>query len=115
MHRRARSSPGTLAQSGADGAFACRWVQGYFYKTLGNMKYGGDPLNARRFFQMAMEKFEEALDTDPNNPDTLCNCAQVFERLCEQQYNVSNVKFTFDDPNVQVRRAPSRIDKDVSR
>jgi hypothetical protein len=42
----------------------------------------------------------QALDTDPNNPDTLCNCAQVFERLSEEQYNLANVKFSFDDPKV---------------
>ena len=49
-------------------------AQGYFYKTLGNVHYGSDPFSSKRFFALAMEKFEEALDTDPNNPDTLCNC-----------------------------------------
>lgn len=48
-----------------------------------------------------MEKFEEALDTDPNNPDTLCNCAQVFEKLSEEQYNVSKIRLAWADPKVQ--------------
>ncbi len=60
-------------------------------------------LHAVSFFTMAMERFEDALDTDPNNPETLCNMAQVFEKLSEEQYNVSNVKLSFDDP--KVRRA----------
>lgn len=29
---------------------------------------------------MSMEKFEESLDTDPNNADTLCNCGKLFAK-----------------------------------
>jgi len=75
-------------------------AQGYYYKSLGSLAYSRDPCNTRRLFTLALERFEQALDTDPNNANTLCHMAEVFEILSEEeeQYNVSLVRLNLDSP-----------------
>jgi hypothetical protein len=66
------------------------------------MRAGKDPVAAGRFFRMAMEKFEAALDTLPSSAETLSARAEVFVRLIESEYhNLSKVKFFVDHPHIQ--------------
>ena len=52
---------------------------------------------------MALQKFEEALDTDPSNTDTLSYRAEVFSKLIEIEFiNVPSSVESFEDhPRVQ--------------
>jgi tetratricopeptide (TPR) repeat protein len=42
---------------------------GFFYHIKGLTNRVEDPLNAQRFYEIAIEKFEEALDSNPNNKE----------------------------------------------
>jgi len=54
-------------------------AQGYIYKSLATMMSNSQ--NAIKFFKMATEKFEEALNSNPTNKLTLRNCADVLLRV----------------------------------
>jgi tetratricopeptide (TPR) repeat protein len=84
------------------------FLSGYFHKTLGNIAYErGDVFHARRFFTMAMELFEQALDTDPNNADTLCNMGQVLFALLS-----SRLTFAFRSSKCCLRARSAAADCD---
>jgi tetratricopeptide (TPR) repeat protein len=76
--------------------------QGYIFKIEGELRWDKDPFTAQRFFQMALEKFEEALDTDPSNAETLSYRAEVFSKLIEAEFlDVMETKYFEDHPRVQ--------------
>eukprot|EP01132_Coremiostelium_polycephalum_P009238 gene9238-11318_t len=56
-------------------------AQGYLFKVKGEILFLNDPNAATRFFQMALEKLETALETDPNNANTLCTMGEVYSHL----------------------------------
>lgn len=55
--------------------------KGYIFKFKGICRARDNPEEARRFFEMAIEKFEEGLSGDPNNIHTLRNYAQSLSLL----------------------------------
>eukprot|EP01105_Mastigella_eilhardi_P015608 TRINITY_DN3574_c0_g1_i1.p1 TRINITY_DN3574_c0_g1~~TRINITY_DN3574_c0_g1_i1.p1 ORF type:complete len:593 (-),score=166.43 TRINITY_DN3574_c0_g1_i1:44-1822(-) len=78
------------------------YAQGYLFKHQGSLLFGTDPLTAQRFFTMSMQKFEESLDTDPNNADTLCNFGDVLSLTIEgEAKHLSYLKYTLNNPKVQ--------------
>jgi len=46
-------------------------ARGYFYHVKGLANRVEDPLSAQKFYEMAIEKYEEALNSDPNNKEIL--------------------------------------------
>ena len=44
-------------------------AQGFFYHMKGLINRVDDPLNAQKFYETAIGKFEEALDANPNNKE----------------------------------------------
>jgi len=76
-------------------------AEGYFFKLKGSIYWDRDPLVAKRFFRKATKKFFEALDIDPNNSDTLCNIAEIKQRLIEgESRGLAHIKFKQTDPEV---------------
>lgn len=97
-------------------------AEGYFFKAKASIAWDRDPLVAKRFLRKATKKFQEvccfvakipsdnmptpsetiqALDTDPNNSDTLCNIAEISERLLEgESRGLSHIKFSLKDRQV---------------
>eukprot|EP01103_Thecamoeba_quadrilineata_P017072 TRINITY_DN5918_c0_g1_i1.p1 TRINITY_DN5918_c0_g1~~TRINITY_DN5918_c0_g1_i1.p1 ORF type:complete len:585 (+),score=95.88 TRINITY_DN5918_c0_g1_i1:3-1757(+) len=77
-------------------------AEGVFFKVKGNVNWDRDPVVSKRFYRKATKKFLEALDTDPNNSDTLCNMAEVSQRLIEgESRGLAHMKFAETDPAVQ--------------
>ncbi|KYQ93360.1 Histidine kinase A [Tieghemostelium lacteum] len=56
-------------------------AQGYLFKVKGEMLFASDPVAAKRFFHMSLERLSTALETDPNNANTLCTMAEVWSHL----------------------------------
>eukprot|EP01087_Luapelamoeba_hula_P012489 TRINITY_DN3487_c0_g1_i6.p1 TRINITY_DN3487_c0_g1~~TRINITY_DN3487_c0_g1_i6.p1 ORF type:complete len:703 (-),score=108.99 TRINITY_DN3487_c0_g1_i6:22-2130(-) len=78
------------------------YAQAYSLHLKGNMAWGTNPLTAQRFYKMAMEKFAEALSTDPTNSDMLCHCAEIAMRNLEGvEQNLADFSFSLDDPHAQ--------------
>jgi len=102
------------------------YAQGYSLHLKGNMAWGSNPVNAQRFYKMALEKFEgalflvssevhtahslsllsfcvtEALSTEPTNSDMLCHCAEISTRFLEgEEKNLANLSFSLSHPKAK--------------
>lgn len=74
---------------------------GYNYMMQANDKFGRDPAAAERLLRLALARFQEALDSDVRNPETLCNLAVVSVRLLEcSASGLSGHLLDEDDPSV---------------
>lgn len=81
-------------------------AQGYIFKTKADEKFSRDPLASTRLFKMAIQKFEEALDCDPHNPETLCNLAETIVRLLEcEGRHVLGLQLDRNDRRVRIAEA----------
>jgi len=77
-------------------------ARGYFYHVKGLANRVEDPLSAQKFYEMAIEKYEEALNSDPNNKEILLSMALSWLLMIEEGYkHVPNAKFRPEDPKVQ--------------
>eukprot|EP01133_Synstelium_polycarpum_P015910 gene15910-18908_t len=77
-------------------------AQGYLFKVKGEMLFASDPIAANRFFLMALEKLETALETDPNNTNTLCTMGEVYAHLGEgNSQGLSALTFSLTNPYVE--------------
>eukprot|EP01130_Rhizamoeba_saxonica_P016324 TRINITY_DN7530_c0_g1_i1.p1 TRINITY_DN7530_c0_g1~~TRINITY_DN7530_c0_g1_i1.p1 ORF type:complete len:885 (-),score=187.58 TRINITY_DN7530_c0_g1_i1:58-2367(-) len=77
-------------------------AQGYFYHVKGLANRVENPEAATQFYQAAIEKYQEALDSDPNNKEILLSMALTWILIIEEgQQQVENAQFSRDDPKVQ--------------
>jgi len=77
-------------------------AQGFFYHIKGMGCRVEDPMSSKKFYEAAIEKFEEALDSDPNNKEILLSIALTWILSIEEDYKkVPNAKFSPDDPKVK--------------
>jgi hypothetical protein len=58
---------------------------GFFYHIKGLTNRVEDPLNAQRFYEIAIEKFEEALDSNPNNKEVQRHKHSIRSRSVEKR------------------------------
>jgi tetratricopeptide (TPR) repeat protein len=76
----------------------------YHYKGI-FCRVDGDNRGAMELFAMAIEKYEEALGSNPTNKQLLRLCALCWERLSELQMsrgsNLEEVKFSLSDPRIE--------------
>lgn len=56
------------------------FAEGFFFHTKGVACRVGDPQTAQRCYHLAIEKFEEALDSNPNNKVNQI-CLTSFEEI----------------------------------
>jgi len=76
-------------------------AMGYLFKVKGEMLFASDPIAATRFFHMALDKLEIALETDPNNTDTLCTIGEVNSLLgMGDQQGLSEVQLSIKNPYI---------------
>jgi len=76
-------------------------AHGYFYHLKGLAIRIDDPLGAQKFYEIAIEKFEDALNTDPNNKEILLSMALTHMLAIEDIYaNLSNAVFSPTDQRV---------------
>eukprot|EP01119_Soliformovum_irregulare_P021321 TRINITY_DN7074_c0_g1_i2.p1 TRINITY_DN7074_c0_g1~~TRINITY_DN7074_c0_g1_i2.p1 ORF type:complete len:833 (+),score=208.66 TRINITY_DN7074_c0_g1_i2:91-2589(+) len=59
------------------------FAEGFFFEFEGLTHRVDDPISAQRFYQMAIDKFGEALDSNPNNKDLLLNVALTWTLALE--------------------------------
>ena len=77
-------------------------AQGFYYHIKGLTNRVEDPLSSKRFYEIAISKFEEALDSNPNNKEILMSIALTWILSIEEDYrNVPNAIFSKDDPRVK--------------
>lgn len=77
-------------------------AQGFFYHIKGLSCRVEDPTSAKKFYEIAIAKFEEALDSNPNNKEILLSIALTYVLSIEEDFkNVPNAKFSPDDPRVR--------------
>jgi len=78
------------------------YAQGYFLHLKANMAWASNPIYAQRFYNMALEKFEEALSRDPQNSEILCYCAEMACRYLEgESRNLANMSFDRNHPKAK--------------
>lgn len=78
------------------------YAQGHCLHLKGNMAWNNNPINAQRFFNMAMEKYEEALSSAPWSSDILVNCAEIATKFLEgEEKNLANLNFSINHPKAQ--------------
>ncbi|GAM24318.1 hypothetical protein SAMD00019534_074930 [Acytostelium subglobosum LB1] len=76
-------------------------AQGYLFKVKGELLFSSDPIAASRFFNLALEKLETALETDPNNTNTLCTMGEVYLHLGEgSSHALSELSLNLENPLV---------------
>lgn len=77
-------------------------AQGYFYHVKGLANRVGDLDVARNFYEIAIEKFSEALNSDPNNKEILLSMALTWTLMIEDTYlHTPNARFERNDPKVK--------------
>eukprot|EP01127_Copromyxa_protea_P011133 TRINITY_DN2779_c1_g2_i1.p1 TRINITY_DN2779_c1_g2~~TRINITY_DN2779_c1_g2_i1.p1 ORF type:complete len:1346 (-),score=201.42 TRINITY_DN2779_c1_g2_i1:119-3904(-) len=77
-------------------------AQGYFYHVKGLANRIEDPEVARNFYGIAIEKFSEALNSDPNNKEILLSMSLTWTLMIEDSYkHIPNAKFERSDPKVK--------------
>lgn len=77
-------------------------AQGFFYHIKGLSCRVEDPTSAKKFYEIAIGKFEEALDSNPNNKEILLSIALTYVLSIEEDFkNVPNAKFSVEDPRVR--------------
>lgn len=77
-------------------------AQGFFYQINGLLSRVEDPMSAKRFYEIAIKKFEEALDSNPNNKDLLLSISLTLFLSIEEEYrDRPNAKFPQNDPRVK--------------
>ena len=77
-------------------------TQGYHFLTKANAKFGTEPAAAERLLKLAQAKFQEALETDVRNAETLVNLALVSTKLLECKADrLYEAVFDENDPAVQ--------------
>jgi len=64
------------------------FAEGFFYSLKGMTTRVEDPESAQKFYQVAIEKFEEALDSNPNNKEILLNVALTWTLLLEDEFSL---------------------------
>lgn len=77
-------------------------AQGFFYQVNGLLNRAEDPVSAKRCYEIAIKKFEEALDSNPNNKDLLLSISLTLFLLIEEECKDKHQdKFSPDDPLVK--------------
>eukprot|EP00029_Vermamoeba_vermiformis_P008493 TRINITY_DN3992_c0_g1_i1.p1 TRINITY_DN3992_c0_g1~~TRINITY_DN3992_c0_g1_i1.p1 ORF type:complete len:924 (-),score=198.60 TRINITY_DN3992_c0_g1_i1:32-2803(-) len=83
-------------------------AQGFFYHMKGLINRVDDPLNAQKFYETAIGKFEEALDANPNNKEILLSIALTWMLCIEEETKLKpthnereKVLFSRTDPRVR--------------
>jgi len=77
-------------------------AQGYFFHIKGLSFRVENPTTAKNFYEVAIDKYQEALDSDPNNKEILLSMALTYILMIEEGYKyVPNARFSLDDPMVQ--------------
>jgi len=74
-------------------------AEGFFYHMKGLTNRVEDPLNAQRFYEIAIEKFEEALDSNPNNKEILLSIALTYILMIEEENKAKAKPSAYLDPN----------------
>ena len=75
------------------------FAEGFFYEVKGLTSRVEDPESSRRFYFMAIEKFEDALDSNPNNKEILVNVALTWTLILEEEF-LFGQQFPRDHPCV---------------
>jgi len=73
-------------------------VEGYLLIVKAFQVRSDDPMSARSFFQMAIGKFEEVLNSSANSKVALRNCARALAALEEEDCHLRNMKKATDSP-----------------
>eukprot|EP00028_Trichosphaerium_sp_Am-I-7-wt_P009830 CAMPEP_0168531082 /NCGR_PEP_ID=MMETSP0405-20121227/15165_1 /TAXON_ID=498012 /ORGANISM="Trichosphaerium sp, Strain Am-I-7 wt" /LENGTH=203 /DNA_ID=CAMNT_0008555675 /DNA_START=51 /DNA_END=658 /DNA_ORIENTATION=+ len=76
-------------------------AQGFFYHIKGMGIRVEDPGTSKKFYEVAIEKFGEALNSDPNNKEILLSIALTWILWIEEDYSDTNAKFNRHDPKVK--------------
>eukprot|EP00339_Tiarina_fusa_P014815 CAMPEP_0117008164 /NCGR_PEP_ID=MMETSP0472-20121206/7777_1 /TAXON_ID=693140 ORGANISM="Tiarina fusus, Strain LIS" /NCGR_SAMPLE_ID=MMETSP0472 /ASSEMBLY_ACC=CAM_ASM_000603 /LENGTH=224 /DNA_ID=CAMNT_0004710125 /DNA_START=1168 /DNA_END=1839 /DNA_ORIENTATION=+ len=77
-------------------------AQGFVLQMKGAMAWAHDPIAAERFYNMAITKYEEALDTNPNDYQALIRCAEIATQFIEgHARGVAAMKYNIEMPQVQ--------------
>jgi len=64
------------------------FAEGFYYLINGLTNRVDDRTASLRFYGMAIERFEEALDSNPNNKDILVNMALTWTLALEDEYKI---------------------------
>jgi tetratricopeptide (TPR) repeat protein len=79
-------------------------AEAMFFKSKALLTTNSDLTKAVRFFRLALERFTDALRTDPDNADLLCQAAETHLKLYEltgrQARNLAYATYDVNDPRI---------------